>query len=271
MLSTNLRQTAMLVLFFVVAAGMLLVLDTHHRLDGAKTPVGELIRPFAAALDRAGHGLRGSTANQSELARQLQQVTAERDQLLAQNAQLQQLQDEVDQLRKQLNFKQQHPGMTPLGANVIGHDPSGAHQILVLDRGANDGIQLGMAVISPDFYVGQVTEVSPDRARVTLATDASAHVGAMVLRSKASGVLDGRWQAGGYFLLDHLKAADDVVDGDVVVTSGGTARVPQGLVVGKVAHVDREVQADTATAHVVPLIDYSNLRTVTVILSATQP
>lgn len=269
MLSTTARHTAMLVIFFVAVAGTLLVLDNHHRLDAAKTPLETLLRPFATALSTAGNDLRGlPNHNQTQLEKQLQAVTAERDQLLAQNAKLQQLQSEVDELRKQLDFKEQHPGLTPLSANVIGHDPSGAHQILVLDRGTNDGIQVGMAVISPDFYVGQVSDVSADRARVTLALDASAHVGAMVQRSKATGVLDGRWQAGGYFQLDHLKASDDVVVGDVVVTSTGTARVPEGLVIGKVAHVDREVQADTVTANVVPLIDYSKLRTVTVILSS---
>ncbi|HEU5424907.1 MAG TPA: rod shape-determining protein MreC [Nitrolancea sp.] len=269
MLSTTARHTAVLVFCFVAFAGTLIVLDNHHRLDAAKTPLETLLHPFVAGLSAAGDDLRGlSHRNQSDLAKQLQAVTAERDQLLAENAKLQQLQGEVDQLRKQLDFKEAHPGLTPLSANVIGHDPSAAHQILVLDRGSDDGIQKGMAVISPDFYVGQVSEVTPERARVILAIDASAHVGGMVQRSKAIGVLDGRWQAGGYFQLDHLKASDDVVAGDVIVTSAGTARVPEGLVVGKVSRVDREVQADTVTAQVTPLIDYSALRSVTVILSA---
>lgn len=268
MVSHTTRQTAVIALLVIALASTLMLLDHRHNLDAVHSPAETILHPFAALLSRAGHDLRGLGQGQpSDLQAQLKAVTAERDRLLAENARLRQLQGEVDQLRKQLGFQQQHPGMSALGANVIGYDPNAAHQVLVIDRGAKDGLQKGMAVVSPDFYLGQIEDVTPGSAKVLLATDASAHSGAMIYRTGAVGVLSGRWQAGDYFSLDHLKASDDVVPGDVVVTSGTTARVPTGLVVGKVTSVTRAPQEDAMTAKVLPLIDVSTLRSVTVILS----
>ena len=268
MASTTMRQTAVIALLVVATAATLMLLDHKHRLDVIHVPADTIIRPFATILDDAGHSLRGAGQGKpSDLQAQLTAVTAERDKLLAENARLLQLQDEVAQLRKQLGFQQAHPGMTAVTANVSSSDPNAAHQVLVIDRGSKDGIQKGMAVVTPDFFIGQISDVTPDSAKILLATDASAHSGAMIYRTGAVGVLDGRWQAGAYFSLDHLRASDDVVEGDVVVTSGTTARVPKGLVVGKVSHVEKSSQEDAMSARVVPLIDYSTVRSVTVILS----
>ena len=81
--------------------------------------------------------------------------------MLAENARLKDLQGQVNELQKQLDFKQSQPNLTVVAASIIGQDPNGTKRILVINRGSNDGVQTGMAVISPDFFIGQVTDVSP--------------------------------------------------------------------------------------------------------------
>ncbi len=133
-------------------------------------------------------------------------------------------------------------------------------------------IQTGMAVISPDFFVGQVTDVSPNQSRVTLAIDSASQVGAMLQTNSASGVLFGEWQSGGQMQLRYLDPSITVNTGDVVVTSGRTERVPKGLVVGKVSGIHRNVQSDELNVDVAPLIDFNSLQSVMVIVSdGSQP
>ncbi len=272
-ISLSTRQTIALIAVFLVTSITLIALDQSHQLDAAKTPAETLIHPFEAALTRAGdsiHSLGHGSSSATE--QQLQQVTAERDRLLAENARLKDLQGQVNELQKQLDFKQSQPNLTVVTASIIGQDPNGTKRILVINRGSNDGIQTGMAVISPDFFIGQVTDVSPEQSRVTLDIDVASHVGAMLQSNGANGVLFGQWQAGGRMQLKYLDPSVQVNVGDVVVTNGRTLHVPKSLVVGKVSAIHRNVQSDELNVDVAPLIDFNSLQSVMVITAdGTQP
>lgn len=272
MLSLSFRQTAMLILIFVVACGGFILLDQQNRLDAAKGPAGNLIDPFVRLFNRAAERVGSIGADSSgEANDELVEVKAERDKLLAENARLKQLEREVEQLRSQLEFRQVHPELQVITASVLSRDPNSTHQILVIDRGSNDGIQKGMAVISPNFYVGQITQVDPDRSQVTLSIDASAQIGGMLQRNGADGVVHGEWQSGGQMSLRHLAPQTEVSEGDLVVTSSRTTMIPEGLVIGQVYDIDRDIQADTLTLGVSPLVDAASLTAVSVILGTDSP
>lgn len=269
MLSLTLRQTAALILIFALTSVGLIILDQQNRLDTVKASADQIVRPLATTFNEAGRTLRGiRPGGDTALSTQLEAVTEERDRLLAENARLKQLEQEVAQLRDQLGFKTAHPELRLVSANVIGRDPDGTEQYLVIDRGSNDGILTGMAVVSPNFFVGQITEVEPTRSRVTLATDASFQVAAMLQASGAEGIVYGRHQYGGWMEMRYLDPHLDVPEGALVVTSGKTARVPEALVIGKVSRIDRDLQADTLTLGVTPLVDPGTLQSVTVILGS---
>ncbi len=268
MISLSTRQTIVLIVIFLITSISLIALDQQHRLDAARSPVEAVIHPFEVAMNQAGRSLRSlGRAAPTNTEKQLQQVTAERDKLLAENARLKDLQTQVNELQKQLDFKQTNPNLNVVTATVVGQDPNGTKRIFIINRGSNDGIQTGMAVISPDFYIGQVTDVSSDRARVTLDIDSSSQVGAMLESNSANGVLFGEWQSGGQMQLKYLDPTVKVNEGDVVVTSGRTARVPKGLVIGKVSTIHRNVQSDELNVDVSSLVDYNSLQTVMVIVS----
>lgn len=258
----------MLVALFVATSTTLILLDHQQRLDTVKGPANRLARAvestLSQALDEAPWAGRGS---QSELEAELEALRAERDRLLAENARLKELEREVAQLRQQLGFKQQNPNLTLVPANVIAYDPGALQQAIVIDRGADDGIEVGMPVVSPDFLVGLVTEVEADRARVTLLIDSSMQIGALLQESQAEGILYGQWQRGGLLELRHLDPKTPMREGALVVTSGRTARVPAGLVIGTVYGGQREVEANELRLAVRPLVDYKALRSVSVILA----
>ncbi len=268
MLSLTVRQTAALVAAFVILSAGFITLDHQQKLDLVKRPLNALTQPVVRLFSLAEHRIVSIGApSDSEVDAQLASVTAERDRLLAENSRLKQIEQEVTQLRQQLGFKTAHPDLKTTPVSVIGRDPESMQRFLVIDRGSNDGIQRGMAVVSPDFFVGQVTDVEPERARVVLSIDVSYQVGGVVQNdSNAEGVVYGRWQDGGRMQMRHLDPEAQVAEGDTVVTSDRTAMVPEGLVIGKVYHIERNVQADALTLEVVPMIDPTRLQSVMVIL-----
>lgn len=268
MLSLNLRQTAILVLLFILVSTGLLLLDSQHRLDWLRSPVGQVFSPVVWVFNQAGDGIGSAgRGGESVTEAELEALRQERDELLAENARLSLLEDEVEQLRNQLEFQELHPDLEPIPANVIGEDPKGVERILIIDQGRDAGIRTGMAVVSPEFFVGQVTNVDDNRARVTLALDASAQIGGMLQNSRAEGVVYGRWQAGGLIEMRHINDDTEVEEGEIVMTSGRTARVPAGLIIGRVSEIERDVQGDTLTVQITPMVDFRTLQAVTVILS----
>ncbi|MDQ3470005.1 MAG: rod shape-determining protein MreC [Actinomycetota bacterium] len=59
-----------------------------------------------------------------------------------------------------------------LVATVVGQTPTNLDQIIEINKGSDDGVEVGMAVVTAAGLVGKVTApVAPDRARVMLVSD----------------------------------------------------------------------------------------------------
>jgi hypothetical protein len=88
----------------------------------------------------------------------------------------------------------------------------------VLDKGTDDGIARDGPVVTPQGVVGKVYQVGSSWSRVLLVSDTSSAVDALIQRTRAPVVVEGR--LGGDCRLLYLARADEAAVGDVVVTSG---------------------------------------------------
>jgi len=109
---------------------------------------------------------------------------------------------------------------------------------VVVDKGAQDGIRAGQAVIDAVGIVGQVTAVYPFSSEVTLLTEKNQAIPVLNLRNGLRAVLFGTGRDG---LLDlpFIPINADVQPGDQLVTSGIDGTYPPGLAVAKVNEVER--------------------------------
>ncbi|HEX5164154.1 MAG TPA: rod shape-determining protein MreC [Thermomicrobiales bacterium] len=260
------RSTLVLLAGLVLLALFLMLLDSRNQLDGPKSLVVTIVSPIGETLTDLGDQVSniGEGGNEN-LRQQLADVTEERDQLLHENAQLREQGREVEQLRDLLEFRQANPQLALVTAEVVSRDPGSREQYVIINQGSNAGIEVGMPVLSPHFLVGQVTEVEPDRARVLLIIDSSFQTGARIQGLDAEGIVYGRWQFGERVVMRHLPVDVQVSTDALVVTSGKTDRVPPGLVIGKVMKVDRDEVENETTLDILPLVDFAELSSVTVI------
>ena len=259
------RQLILLIGSLLVLSLLLIVLDGRDVLDGPKSLVGGLVTPIGRALTGAGSSLNSDSNVDGDVLQQLEDVTRERDELAAENARLRELVAEVDQLRSQVGFEETHPELTAVTAAVIGRDPTGVEKFILIDRGSNDGLEVGMAVVSPNFLVGEVIEVDENRAKVLLMIDAGFQTGARLQISRGSGIVYGLWQAGGRAEMRHIPIDTEVNPEETIVTSGRSLMIPEGLIVGKILEVHRDELGSEITLSVLPLVDFDTLETVTVI------
>lgn len=109
---------------------------------------------------------------------------------------------------------------------------------IVIDKGLQDDIKAGQAVVDTRGVVGQVTRVYPWLAEVTLITDKGQAVPVQNLRSGLRGVVFGVGQDG-VLDLRFMPLNADVQNGDQLVTSGIDGTYPPGLPVAEVSNIER--------------------------------
>ncbi len=150
-------------------------------------------------------------------------------------------------------------------ARVIGQDVSPYFRSLLLDRGRGDRVLSGMAVISDRGLVGLVTATTQSAARTMLLVDRRAAVDAIVLRSRALGIVRGAGTDSLEF--SFLMRGADVKAGDALITSGVGGVYPKGLRIGTVKSVNAQPGALVHTAQLAPAVDFGQLENAFVMLA----
>jgi rod shape-determining protein MreC len=149
-------------------------------------------------------------------------------------------------------------------ARVIGLNPSAQLQSLRINRGEDDGVKVGMPVLTPDGVVGQVVRAVGGSADVMLVTDPASRLGGVLQRSRVRGSVTGLGD-GRRLALGMVRREDDARDGDEVVTSGTDGIFPAGLHIGTVYEVQRPAVGMFLTGLVKPAVDLGRVEEVLVI------
>jgi rod shape-determining protein MreC len=148
-------------------------------------------------------------------------------------------------------------------ARVIGESPDPWTRTIVVNRGHTDGIEQGLTVVTPDGLVGRVVEVTGHSSIVRLLVDRSSHVPVVVSRSRARAILEG--ENSGTCQLKYLGRTQDVLVGDVIITSGLAGVYPRGIDVGTITQVTRNTHGLYQYAKVLPQSPLSRLEDVLIL------
>jgi rod shape-determining protein MreC len=131
---------------------------------------------------------------------------------------------------------------------------------IFINRGARQGVVAGAPVVNEAGVLGQVTEVYPLSAVVTLLTDRDAAIPVLNTRTQQRGAAFGGAEGGTALELRFMAANADVQAGDALTTSGVDGVYPPGLPVARVAQVERRSDAGFARIVLAPMVALDNLR-----------
>ena len=227
--------------FFVSLSLILLIADLRfHTLEWARLAVATVAWPFQritwmpieAAGDFGDYLARQSTLlGENEELRRRQLGTA--NLLLRQ----QHLEDENKRLRALLDMRARHPVEGRIAEILYAaRDPFSRR--VIIDKGLQNGISAGQAVVDDVGVIGQVVRVFPLTAEVLLLTDKDQAIPVEVQRNGLRAVLAGA--GAGMMELRFLAANAEVQTGDILVTSGLDGVYLRGLPVAKVVKIDRD-------------------------------
>ncbi len=158
---------------------------------------------------------------------------------------------------------------TVMVAEVIGVDPDPFTHELLINKGFRDGVQVGQTLLDAYGVMGQVTSVDRFSSRVLLLSDARHAIPVQVNRNGVRSIAVGK---GSFTELELLNLPDteDVVVGDLLVSSGLGDRFPFGYPVAVVIKVKHDPGEPFAQVLVRPSAQLTRSRQVMLVLSPAE-
>jgi rod shape-determining protein MreC len=264
------RRSRTLLAVLALASLVLLTLDYRQGDRGVISALQRAATGIMAPIQEGLTGIMRPVGNFMEAVTELGNLRQENAELEAELQRLREakisyadLQRENAELRDLLAMRERL-GYTTTGAQVIAQPPNAFEWSVLIDAGADQGIEPGMAVINAQGLVGKVVEVTRRNARVQLLSSPNAGYAVRISGTGEEGLLTGRGPRP--FQLEVLNPEADIQSGAQVVTRvfQGTT-VPGGIPIGEVEEARRN---GSRFSSVRPYVDFTRLSTVQVILDA---
>ncbi|WP_374030572.1 rod shape-determining protein MreC [Bdellovibrio bacteriovorus] len=202
-------------------------------------------------------GVKGTTAMYLDLInikKHSEQLTSTNNELQARLEKMNELLIENDRLRGLLTFKEQTK-MSLMAAQVIGRDLVIDHNTITINKGTQDGLKAGQAVITTGGVLGYIFKPDTFTSHVMLITDRYAVVDGIVQRTRAHGIVEGKSQYSSTLQLKYVERTEDVQEGDLVVTGGLDNIFPKGFPVAVVDSVEKKTFSVSLKVDLRPVVD----------------
>jgi rod shape-determining protein MreC len=219
-----------------------LFVDARYQyLESARTVLSVIIYPFQRLTALPGEVVGRISVyfeTQSKLQQDNAQLRLQHDLDAAQLAQLASIQAENTQLRTlhELEARVDFPMQM---AEIVYVERDIFKRKLIVNKGSQANVVAGQVVVDDFGVVGQVTRVYPWLSEVTLVTDKDHAVPIQFVRNGLRAVVFGSGDIG-EMSLRYMPVSSDIVEGDMLVTSGIDGTYPPNLPVAKVVKIERD-------------------------------
>ncbi len=226
--------------FFVIFLGLILIVFLLNLFPGTIRP---FFYSFSSPIQKT-FGLWGNNCSDFfsgllrgvKLEKEKENLKVENQRLIAEITRLKSLEEENKVLRKALEAGLKEE-FAIVFTRIISKEFS--EDILLLDKGEEEGIERGMPVITPEkVLAGRVIETYEGFSKVEIVSNKGFVFDIGVLDKEIVALAKGQGRA--EILLDLIPKESEIVVGDTVVTAGLEESIPADLVVGRVKEVYKE-------------------------------
>ena len=157
-------------------------------------------------------------------------------------------------------------------AEVIGREPENWFDVFTIDKGENDGLEIGDTVIEAveidsnvyqEGLVGRIVDIGDSWSKVVSITNEKNSVAFKILRTQDGGIISGSSDNTIEGLLFDYEA--DVIIGDLVYTSGLGEVYQKDIFIGEVTDIVDNQEELTKKIVIKPAVDFKKLYNVYVI------
>ena len=245
----------------------IMVLDHNgEHLNTIRSLLSAVAHPIRLVIDAPfalGHWIGDSAATRSELAEENRRL---REQNLIQSVRLQRqvaLEAENARLRALLDSTAKVGGRVLIG-EIMSIDMNPFRHRITINKGSNDGLFVGQALIDADGIIGQVVRDQYFSAEALLITDIEHALPVEIVRTRLRTIAVG---TGDFerLSLPFLPRNADVVAGDILVTSGLGGTFPPGYPVGVIDSISGDSGKPFLTVDAKPAAALNRIREVLLI------
>ena len=281
-------QRPYLVAVFAIVIGLVLFLLNSLSLSvGIRKAVSFVYEPLTFYADSVGENFRGFVSIFGEIG-ELRDKNIDLEKrnaiLIAENASVRELLEERLSLLSQLNLGSEDEEVI-VEAKAVFAGNGEAVNTLLLNVGEKDGVSKGDVVAIGNLFIGIVSDVSLNGAKVRLPTNIASHLEVLVVESMvkgfsvdeltkkygtnetiqsldlASGVASGSLSG---IKIENLPSTDSLKPASSVLIND--AKVGKILYLGEVDRVERDPAAASATAWIKTPLNINGLHTVFVLI-----
>lgn len=195
-----------------------------------------------------------------------QRFESENAALIVENSRLKIHEEENRILKKYVHFSEANGfSDSSLMASVIGMGETD-DSVYYINRGSSDGIRNGLPVLTSEgVLMGKIVETFEEFSAVMSVVARQSKVHAVVLHYDTTAqVVSGEHGLG--MKMEYIPQDSRLQKGDIVITSGFESHIPKGIVIGKISEIFSSPNDPFQSAFVKPVVNYSRLSTVMVLL-----
>lgn len=193
-----------------------------------------------------------------------------KEQMVSYDQKIQEYQD----MRALLELKSEYADYDTVGATVIFSDMTGNwFSTFTIDKGTDDGLEVGMNVLSGGGLVGYISDIAKGHAVVTSIINDNVNVSAMQSTTGDTCVVTGDlpyMKEHGLLKLQYMDTDFNISRDNVIVTSNISDRYLPGLVIGYAQDVTVDENGLAASGYLKPAADFKHIRNVLVVTTQKQ-
>ena len=228
------------------------------------SPVEGAVDTVTSPVRNGWHGI----TDYDELERENERLRAQVEEAEAEGVRASDAEKQLAELSTSLDLP--WAGNVPtVTARVVSGPRSNFSHAVEIDKGIDDGVSVGMPVVTAAGLVGLVSQSSGGRATVELLTDPDFRVGVRLATTGDLGTASGRGRDDPLSVDSAINPRTEVAEGTGVVTSGvDRSAYPPGIPVGTVSAAREGSGGLALDLDVDPLVDVDRLSYLTVMLWA---
>ena len=271
----------LLILIVVVIALVLTLLAASLKEDRDLNPVEKVAKdigtvvlkvvsaPFNFVQDKIDEAIEKN--NLYEKYKELKNKEEQVDSVIAQN---ENLQNEINKLKETLELNTILSDKVYLNATVVSRNIGYWYDEVTIDKGSKNGIEKGMAVVTTDGLIGQITKVSNYSSTVKLLSNENMSdkisVKIKVGDDYVYGLISMYDSKTNTYTVEGISENVDIEEGADVVTTGMGTIFPSGLMVGTAQKVTTDNFDLSKVVEVKASVNFDDLDYVTVLKRKTE-
>ena len=260
-------------LFLTIICLILLILSVifESRFSVLKSVTSALVTPMQTGVNTVGYSIHNTvteTKEKKELIEENKELTQKIEEYSSKIKEYEQEKYELERLQGLLDLKAQYVDYNTVGARVIATDSTNWFYTFIIDKGTEAGVKVGCNILADGGLAGIVVEAGNGYSKVRSIIDDNSNVSASISGSDSLCTVSGdiSTMRDGYIHVDYINKADVIDDGAEIITSHVSNKFLPGLLIGYVSEVVMDSNNLTQSAKCIPVVDFTNLQEVLVIL-----